>query len=259
MNVQQPLSDTRTAPLKAPNRNGYLLLAATVDTRPPFLPSSRRKRAFLASITDQVAELARLSQVTQADLFEAQLVAPGMGRRLLRQRSGAVTPARFDVVLLVETTDPAAAIALRDLAAYKSIHARLTAASRRTYEVAARNVRRIADVDHGRPSVFLFNYFYADDPEKLLPVWEHTAGWFVDKTALPDSTVFEPLPGQPAEYGIINHASWPHFRTFLPHLALRPSFRRFVLATFAANGIAAQPILYRRVATHPATVTRSAP
>jgi hypothetical protein len=37
------------------------------------------------------------------------------------------------------------------------------------------------------------------------------------------------------------------FHTFLPHLILRPPFRRFVLAQFADNGVAAQPILYRRV------------
>ena len=128
----------------------------------------------------------------------------------------------------------------------------------RTYEVAARNVRRIADVDHGKSSVFLFNFFYADDAQRLISVWEDTAGWFVAKTALPDSTVFEPLPGEPAEYGIINHASWPRFRTFLPHLLLRPSFRRFVLATFAANGVAAQPILFRRVPARRVSVEVSA-
>jgi hypothetical protein len=33
-------------------------------------------------------------------------------------------------------------------------------------------------------------------------------------------------------------------------LILRRSFRRFVLATFEANGIAAQPILYRLAARH---------
>jgi hypothetical protein len=42
--------------------------------------------------------------------------------------------------------------------------------------------------------------------------------------------------------------------TFLPQLALRRSFRRFVLATFEANNIAAQPILYRLAARHSHTV-----
>ena len=50
-----------------------------------------------------------------------------------------------------------------------------------------------------------------------------------------------------ADTGIISRASWPSFLAFLPSLILRRSFRSFVLANFAANRIAAQPILYRRV------------
>jgi hypothetical protein len=240
-----PRSGTMPARLVPPNGNGYLMLAATVDDRPPFLPNSRRKKAVLSALSEDVAELQRVPGVSQASLFDALLVPPGMGRELLRAR--AVTPARFDVVVLIETVDPAAAVALKGDAAYGRLNDRLTAAASRTYEVAARNVRRIADVDHRRPSVFLFNFFFAEEPGRLLAVWEDTAGWFVAKTALPDSTVFEPLPGERDDYGIINHASWPHVRTFLPHLILRPSFRRFVLATFASNGVAAQPIVYRHV------------
>ena len=47
--------------------------------------------------------------------------------------------------------------------------------------------------------------------------------------------------------GIINPASWPRFLAFLPSLIFRLRIRSFVLANFAANRIAAQPILYRRV------------
>lgn len=240
-----PRSDALPPRLVSPNGNGYLMLAATVDRRLPFLPNSRRKKALLTELSEHLADVVRVPGVTQANLFDARLVPPGMGHELLRARS--VAPAQFDVVVLVETVDPAGASTLRDSAAYRAMKALLTTHAARIYEVAARNSRRIADVDHGRDSVFFFNYFYADDPERLLSVWENTAGWFVAKTALPDSTVLEPLPGEPDEYGIINHASWPHYRTFLPSLILRPSFRKFVLATFASNGIAAQPILYRRV------------
>ncbi len=35
-------------------------------------------------------------------------------------------------------------------------------------------------------------------------------------------------------------------RAFLPGLLFRPTFRSFVLANFKANGVAAQPITYRR-------------
>jgi hypothetical protein len=55
------------------------------------------------------------------------------------------------------------------------------------------------------------------------------------------------MEGEPADYGLINHASWPTLRTFLPSLMFRPTFRSFVLANFKTNGVAAQPIIYRRV------------
>ncbi|MGW0177810.1 hypothetical protein ACWDU1_00435, partial [Nocardia sp. NPDC003345] len=84
------------------------------------------------------------------------------------------------------------------------------------------------------------------DRRTVLDVWEYTAGWFQRKTALPNSVPMRPLPGEPEDYTLINHASWQSLRAFLPGLVLRPSFRSFVLANFAANGIAAQPIIYRR-------------
>ena len=183
--------------------------------------------------------------VAEANVFVAQLVAPGMGRRLLDRR--AVAAADFDVVVLVRTHHLDGLAALRADAAYQGLRSIVRAAARRDYEIAARNVRQIAEVDHSRRAVFLFNFFYADDPDILVPVWQHTAKWFVDKTHLPDSTVLAPLDGERTDHGIINHASWPHYRTFLPHLALRRSFRRFVLSVFELNGVAAQPILYRRV------------
>jgi hypothetical protein len=248
MDIELPRGEGPRAPLKPPTEAGYLLLAARTQRRPPFLPSGRGKRMLIKSIAPKLAELAGVGTVAAADLFVARLVAPGMGHKLLRRR--AITPARFDVVLLVQTADPTSALSLRDNPFYRQLRAELDTAALDIYEIAARNVRRIADVKRNRSSVFLFNYFYADDPRRLIPVWEYTAGWFVQNTALPDSEVMAPLDGQRTDYGIINHASWPHWRTFLPQLALQPSFRRFVLATFAANDIAAQPILYRLAASY---------
>lgn len=246
MDIELPRGDGPRAPLQPPSEAGYLLLAAKIERRAPFLPSGRGKRAVIDSVSRQLAELTHVSSVVYADLFVARLVAPGMGHELLRRR--AIRPARFDVVVLIQTVDPASALDLRDNDTYQQLRAGLDTAARDVYEVAARNVRRIADVEHNRSSVFLFNFFYADDPKRLAPVWEYTAGWFVENTALPDSEVLEPLSGERTDFGIINHASWPHWRTFLPQLALLPSFRRFVLATFEANSIAAQPILYRLAA-----------
>lgn len=251
MDIVLPRGEGPRAPLQTPSAAGYLLLAANVDRRAPFLPKSRSKRALIDSVSVQLGELAQVGTVVYADLFVARLVAPGEGDELLRRRG--IKPARFDVVVLIETVDPANALELRGHPAYRRLRTELDAAALDVFEVAARNVRRIADVEHRRSSVFLFNYFYADDAKRLLPVWEYTAGWFVKNTALPDSEVMEALPGERTDYGIINHASWPHWRTFLPRLIAQPSFRRFVLGTFAANHIAAQPILYRLEGRHSRT------
>lgn len=248
MDIELPRGKASPALLQPPSDAGYLLLAASVERRAPFLPAGQRKRMLIDSISRQLAELARLDTVTYADLFVARLVAPGTGHELLRRRS--ITPARFDVVVLIQTVDPTSARDLREHPGYRELLLSLEKTALDVYEVAARNVRRIANVEHKRSSVFLFNYFYAEDSARLIPVWEYTSGWFVQHTGLPDSEVMAPLDGERVDYGIINHASWPHWRTFFPQLILRPSFRRFVLATFEANGIAAQPILYRLAARH---------
>ncbi|MDT5020937.1 MAG: hypothetical protein QOI33_1461 [Mycobacterium sp.] len=252
MDIELPHGERSPAPLQPASDAGYLLVAVKVERQVAFLVGGRRKRTFIDSISRQLAELARVDTVTYADLFVARLVAPGMGKELLRRRS--IEPARFDVVVLIKTVDPTSARDLREHVGYRKLRRSLEAMALDFYEVAARNIRRIADVEHRRSSVFLFNYFYAEDLARLVPVWEYTAGWFVQNTALPDSEVMAPLDGERVDYGIINHASWPHWRTFLPQLMLRPSFRRFVLATFETNGIAAQPILYRLAARHSRTV-----
>src|SRR5690606_2967221 len=118
---------------------------------------------------------------------------------------------------------------------------------------AACNAKRIAEVDHDRDGVFLFNYFYAPDIgakgadglEILRAVWEYTAGWWTAKANLTNSTPLQPLEGEQSDYSLINLCRWDRLIDVLPHLVFRPSLRRFVLANFTANDIVAMPILYR--------------
>lgn len=230
-----------------PTDHGYLLLAAEVGNwRGLFPRPDGTRRRLVERLTRLARRIADRDDVEEITVFRAVLRAPGEGTQLLRRRG--VVPARYDVVVLTRTTDPAAALALRDDPAYKDLTRTLDGAARRVHHVAARNARRLGDVDHRPDHAFLFNYFYADDAKTLLDVWQYTAGWFQAKTGLPNSTLMEPLDGEPSDYGIINHASWPSLRAFLPSLIFRPTFRSFVLANFKANDIAAQPIIYRRVA-----------
>jgi hypothetical protein len=43
----------------------------------------------------------------------------------------------------------------------------------------------------------------------------------------------------------MNHCRWDRLRDLMPSLIFKRSFRTYVLANFAANRVAAMPILYR--------------
>lgn len=233
------------ARLIEPTDNGFLILAAEVARwAGPLAVPSRTRRRLLARLAGLCETLAEHDEVTEAVVFRAALRPPGEGAELLRR--ARVRPARYDIVVLVRTSTVGSIDAVRGHPAYRAMVAAIDGAARYSYRVAAGNAARIADVDHGRDHWFLFNYFHCDDAETVYAVWEYTAGWFQSRTALPDSTLVRPLPGEPADFSVVNHASWPTLRTFLPGLLFRPTFRTFVLANFKANDVAAQPIIYRR-------------
>ena len=231
--------------LTEPSTAAYLVLAGEIGRwAGPFALPSRARALTLERAAALCAELTERDDVLEAVVFRGALRPPGEGAALLA-RAGA-RPARFDVVALIRTRSRDDLDAVRDDAAYRALSAEISAAARHSYRVAAGNAARIADVDHRSDDWFLFNYFHGDDPDIVFDVWRYTAGWFQRRTALPNSTLLRPLPGEDRDFGIVNHASWPRLRTFLPALLFKPSFRTFVLANFKANGIAAQPIMYRR-------------
>ena len=219
--------------------DGYVVLAGEVGKWRGYFPSSPTRLA------KELKARATHIAAREVNVFRARFRTPGEGDELLAARG--VHPARYDVVVLIRTESVDAALAVRDSEPCKELAETLRTAARRTHEFVAGNAGYLGEVDHGQDHYFLFNYFYADDRETLLEVWEYTAGWFQAKTALPNSALMRPLDGEPADHGLVNHASWPALRTFLPSLVFRPTFRRFVLANFKANGVAAQPIIYRRV------------
>lgn len=231
------------ARLRAPLDSGYLLIAAEAATWVgPYVAPTRARKRRIATLRATAHELERRDDITSATVFRAVMRTPGEGGRLLRARGRS--GARFDLVVLIRTTDPDHARRLRDDPQVRALVQQVNHGARRVLEVAADNAARIDDVDHADGRPVLFNYFYADDRDTLLDVWRYTAGWFQEKTSLPNSVLLQPLDGEPDDYGIINYASWPNFRTFLPSLIFRPSFRSFVLANFQENDIAAQPIIY---------------
>lgn len=226
-----------------PPPTGYLLLAAVVEPalgRTPFPRRSARKAALLSELKAQAASLERLEAVTKATVYRAALVPPVNPDA---QRMGA-RPARYDVVVLVET---ATVDVIGDVEAspeYRKLHDTITAAARDQYLMPARCLRRVGDVDKTRPGLFLFNFFVAEDPAVALDLWEHLAAWYAVETGLDNSTLLGPIG--PADYVFVNHARWD---MSLPRFAVtqfgKRTFYTYVLANLRANGVAAMPILYR--------------
>lgn len=226
-----------------PQPYGYRLLAVVVDRRLPFAYAweSRRKRRLLAFLSEQAAHLRESDDVRDVTVFKALVVPPGRGR-FLKERPN-VRVARYDVVVLVETTTPEQAERLDGNPHWSATQLEIRSVASDSFETFGTNVRSLGEVDHKRAGVFLFNYFYADRLDRNLAVFEYTAGWFHDQTGLDNLTLL--LPKKKTDYTIINHARWRRLRDIVPALLFKSSFRDYVLRYFEANQTAAMPILYR--------------
>ena len=241
------------ARLIEPSTAGYLFIGASCGSwpLPAALPSARR-RTLLALLHAAAEVLRREEGVERVDVFRAVLRPPGTGRAPARQSAGpildpvtgTVPGAVLDAVLLVQTRDLATATAQLHTAQVADLRARLKACAASTLVFAGVNVRRIGDVEHERAGIFLFNYFSAADTEENLHAWQYTAGWFQEQTGLDNSTVLRPV-GPAGGYRLVNHCRWDRLRDVVSALVFRPSFRRFVLRTFAEHRVAAHPVLYR--------------
>ena len=228
--------------LTDPPPTGYLLLAAVVEPtvgRTPFPRGGPRKTALLAELKVLAARLEGLEAVTKATIYRAVLIPPP-GRDARRM---AARPARYDVAALVETTTVDVLGDVEGSPEYRKLHDALTAAAREAYQLPARCLLRVGEVDKTRPGLFLFNYFVAEDPAVALEVWEHLAAWYAVETGLDNSTLLG--PAGPSDYVFVNHARWD---MSLPRFAARQfgkrTFYSYVLANLRANATAAMPILY---------------
>jgi hypothetical protein len=232
--------------LVEPTDSGYILIAAEVDHRLPVLPNSGKKRRLIAECHKLCQQLAEETNVVEAVVFDAIFIPPGgEGKEFLKKRRARVRFPRYDLSVLIETSSPETAAALKHSALYERMEQAIRAATRDTFTVTATNRKRMGPVDHRTNGFFLINYFVADDTEQNLDVWEYTAGWWAQETGLDNSTVLLPCEGEETEYSIINHCRWDHLRDFMPSILFKPSFRNYVLANFSANNIAPRAIIYR--------------
>jgi hypothetical protein len=112
--------------------------------------------------------------------------------------------------------------------------------------IAARNLKRVGDVDKTRPGTFLFNYFVGDDPAVVVRLWDYLAGWYQAETGMDNSTLLAPLEGEKSDYVVINHARWDgSLLAFAARQFAKKSFRSYMLANLDAHNVGAMPILYR--------------
>ncbi|MFY1686682.1 hypothetical protein [Plantactinospora sp. WMMB782] len=245
----QPGSTRTTAParwpatrLVEPSTAGFVFVGiASGRWRLPVALPNARRRQLLTRVEEVATALRGRSAVLRADIFRGLVRPPGT-RSLPGQR---VPAAEYDVVLLIEAKSVAAATELLSDTPLREL---VETARRRHGNVlafAASNVRRIGPVDHERQGVFLFNYFAADQVTENLAAWQYTAGWFQAETGLDNSTVLAPVDGSADGFTLVNHCRWSRLTEVLPSLVLKPSFRSYVLATFARHRTAPHPVLYR--------------
>ena len=192
---------------------------------------------------NEAINLEKNSKVIDATVFKAMIIPPGRGAFLKNRPS--VEIAKFDVVILIEFDTHESTEKFQRSLQWQDIEEFFKAESKKSLTITGVNIRRIGHVDHSKKGVFLFNYFYEDQVNQNIQVWEHTAGWFQEQTGLDNSTVILPDVVKENSYKIINHCRWDRLIDIMPSLIFKRSFRKFVLNNFEANNVAAMPILYR--------------
>jgi hypothetical protein len=259
--LEQPVAVTVAAPrivnadprypkatLTEPTTHGYVYVAAAVRPSPiPLVLPSVERSSLLVRLKELAGDLERLGTVVKATVFRAIVVPPtARSSSYLKGRRASLHVANFDVAVLVQTTTPATAREVQTAPAYEALMNALRSNAEAMYVIAARNARRIGDVDTTRKGLFLFNHFAADDAGVMVQLWEYLAGWYTAETGLDNSVALVRLDGERSDYAIVNWARWDEnpLRHFWRQLS-KKSFWSYVAANLEANRAGSMPIYYR--------------
>ncbi len=231
-----------------PSNHFYIHIAVEIDTplTPFYLHESALKKRIIKKCKTFCTEFSKLDHVVQANVFKALLIPPGRSK-LIAENKDKVHIAKFDVAMLIEVNSKEGLLAIEGNDQFLELHNYLTKNSKDIHLTTASNTRRIGEVNHLTQGVFLFNYFYAEDVEQNLEVWNYTAGWFEKETSLDNSTLLLPLEKDDSSYSVINHCRWDSLTDILPSLLFKKTFSKYVLENFYENNVGAMPILYRLV------------
>lgn len=206
---------------------GYLYAGLRVDppARLPFVRRSARRAEAIRRCKDVAARLSSSPEVVAATVYEAVLIPPAAGHP------------RFDVLVLVQTTTPAAVADVESGEVFRGLGA--------DFVMGARNIRRIGDIDRSRTGEFLFNHFTAEDADRAVRTWEPVAGWFTHQAGVEDSALLGPI--EPSPYVFVNHVRLPCRPVGFFLRLLKPSFRGAVSRRLRANGIGFAAVACRAV------------
>jgi hypothetical protein len=227
MTVEDPSLTYPRATFTKPMPYGYIYLGLRIDPprHTPFVRNSAKRRDVIQECKRLARQLDAFAEVVAATVYEAVVIPPVRG-----------SP-RFDVIVLIQTTSPEAIPTVQATEAYQRLDA--------DFAMAARNLRRIGDVDQPRSGTFLFNHFTAADPERALRTWEDVAGWFTHEVGVADSALLQPTGTSP--YVFVNHVRLPSGPIrFLLGFA-KPSFRSFVATRLRANQVGNAPVICKPV------------
>lgn len=232
-----------------PTTLGYIHIGAEVQpsTLPiTLLPPSGEKAALLRRLKQHVRKLEQLDAVETATVFKAVTMPPFQRFPYIKNHIDSLRLARFDIAVLIETKSPAVVPDVQDTAAYQTLVETIQSEAAQMHVMAARNEKRIGDVDKTRDRLFIFNHFVADDPDVLLELFDHLAGGYVAETGLDNSTLLVPFNDDDADFVAINNAQWDISRfRFLWWELTNPSLRKYVQTNLKANHAGAMPVLYR--------------
>lgn len=245
-----PESGYSKAKFIEPSSAGYIHIGAAVNPRLlPFtlLPAGRRKAELIGRLKELANQLDQCEKVETVTVFEAVGIPPMRRFPYIRERADSLHLARFDIAVIIEVSSPAVIGDVQETPVYQRLIHLIETEATDIHVMAARNEKRVGDVDKTRDDLFIFNYFVAEDVNVFLELMEYTAGWYVAETGLDNSTLLVPLDEEDADYvGINNSSVNSGVLRFLWQQFSKKSFRDYLLANLKANHVGSMPVLYRR-------------
>jgi hypothetical protein len=245
MHVQIVNADPKYTLVKLvePTALGYIHIAADVHPRAvPLLPNPRAKSQLLAELKALAHRLRQFDAVERVTVFDSSGYSPLSPD--LQEQAESIHIARFDIVVLIETTSLLTARELQTTAVYQTLVETLRHQATSVHVIAARNAKQIGNVERTRSDVYRFTYFVADDADVMLQLWDHLAGWYVVETGLANASLLVPLEGERSDYVSVDYAGL-NGRSLVRQMRTK-SFRTYVQANLAANRVGAMPVLYQR-------------